>query len=639
MKRYTIHIQVAVALVLLMTSCESFLEREPLDFGDETAYFKKVNDLKLYVNDRYSMLPKNNNLWGGLYSDDIQSDNQCGTSLQILFYPGEKKTVQVGSSEWNFANQRALNYFINLVVKKKAAGELPQDTDLVNHYLGEAFFLRAYDYFRLLRNFGDVPIILDQMPDDQAVLTQHSTRSPRNEVARQILADLDQAAVLLKEKAPESGRICRDAALLLKARAALYEATWERYHAGTVFVPGNAKWAAVSGNSGYSFPAGSAEAEVTFFLDQAIAASEAVADARTLNADYQGMFNADQVFPDNDEVILARYYQTGVLSHSCSSYLETGGGCNATRALVNSFLMTNGLPIYAPASGYQGDKLSYYEFQDRDPRLTGSVRAAGSIINTKLVDGRYVNDTIFYYKPNIYRFGNEKATTGYELQKWFCDDKVQCENYQCTTATPILRAAEAYLIYLEAYYERYHDLGGKCDAYWRSLRTRAGINPDYTKTIAATDLAQENDLAVWSKGVEVDATLYNIRRERRCELIAEGLRLDDLKRWRALDMMTAYQPEGFNLWDEMYKMYKASERDETIVTQSNISKYIRPLQVSATSAAYSGYNFPRQHYLEPIPISEFLLTGEGVAKDSPLYQNPGWPQEADGPADYTFDCD
>ena len=103
--------------------------------------------------------------------------------------------------------------------------------------------------------------------------------------------------------------------------------------------------------------------------------------------------------------------------------------------------------------------------------------------------------------------------------------------------------------------------------------------------------------------------------------------------------MVNYQPEGMNLWDEAYKMYSRSQIEESIVSQSSLSKYIRPLQVSSTSAAYDGYNFPKPHYLEPIPISEFLLTGGGVAAQSPIYQNPGWPRDADGIADYAYDCD
>ena len=628
------------ASAALLASCSDFLDREPLDFGNEDTYFKTADDLKMFANDLYSALPTNNTLWGGLYTEDVTSDNQCASYAQQLFYKGDKKTVQVASSAWNFSRLRTINYFINKIAANEADGTLDASDTSVKHYLGEAHFFRAYDYFRLLRNFGDVPIFTDMLPDNQAELTARSKRSPRNEVARFILQDLDEAASLLMPDAPEAGRICRDAALQLKARVALYEATWERYHAGTCFVPGNGKWPGAKTWPDFQFKAGSAEAEVDYFLDQAIAAAKLVADARRLDADYQAMFTSTGTFAAGDEVILARYYQKGVLSHSCSAFLKNGGGCNVTRALVNSFLMRNGLPIYADGSGYQGDRISYYEFQGRDERLTGSVRAAGSLINTYRDDnGRYVNDTIYYYRPMIYQSGQEKATTGYELKKWCSDDDAQRIQYDCTTAVPILRAAESYLDYIEAYYERYHQLDDTSLKYWKALRQRAGVDTDIQKTIGATDLSQENDLGVYSHGKMVDRTLYNIRRERRCELIAEGLRLDDLKRWRSLDNMVDYQPEGFNLWDEMYNMYSASQRDETVVTQSSVSKYVHPLQISSTSVAYGGYTFPKQHYLEPIPISEFLITGGGTTAASPLYQNPGWPSNADGTADYGYDCD
>lgn len=630
----------AAACLFSMQSCKDFLDRHPLDFDDEEAYFLNAEHLKWFVNDLYSMLPTNNTLWGGLYTQDIVSDNQCSSSPQSLLYKGEKRTVKIANSEWNFSHLRSLNYYIHKVEDRMAGGQLSQSDPLVLHYLGEGYFLRAWDYFRLLQAFGDVPILTEMLPNDQNILTEKSVRIPRNEVARFIISDLDKATSFLMEEAPETGRICRDAALTLKARVALFEASWERYHAGTCFVPGNDKWPGKTSWPDFKFEAGSAEAEVNYFLDQAIEAADIVASHRQLDADYSSMFvNFQSPFQNDDEVILARYYSLGVLSHSCSAYLKGGGGCNATRALVNSFLMQNGLPIYAEGSGYQGDLISYYELQNRDLRLSKSVRGAGRLIETHKVNGKNVNDTIFYYKPSIDNTGTQKATTGYELSKWCSNDADQRTQYQCTTAVPILRAAEAYLIYLEAYYERHHQLGGNCDRYWKALRQRAGVDVDYMKTIQATDLAQENDLAVWSKGQLIDPTLYNIRRERRCEFIAEGMRLADLKRWRSLDNMIEYQPEGLNFWDELYKMYSSKQRSADVISQSNISKYLRPLQISSSSAAYDGYTFPKPHYLEPIPISEFLLTGGGDATKSPLYQNPGWPQTEDGPADYSYDCD
>lgn len=621
-----------------VASC-NFLDREPMDFGDENAYYKTVDDLDLAVNDFYQILPKMEYLWGGPYEDDNTSDNQCGNWPNNMFYPGDKKTVQQANSEWKFVNLRGINFFINKTKEQMDAGAITGTKEFIDHYWGEGFFFRAYEHFRLLRNYGDAPILEVMLPDDEATLAQASKRRPRNEVARFIIEDLKRAEELMMENAPAEGRLSKDAARLLRARVALYEATWEKYHANTAFVPGNPKWVGASMYPDFQFKAGDAQKEIEYFLDQAIEAADLVASHRALDDDYIAMFNRLTPFSSNDEVILARYYQMGILSHSASNYLgRTGGGTGFTRALVNTFLMKNGLPIYADGSNYGGDTYMLDEMKDRDERLVNSVKIAGSDIETvQGPDGTLVNDTIYYYRPQLTLSGNEASPTGYELKKWVSNEPGQQEQGQGTSATPILRAAEAYLIYLEAYYERHGNLGGNCDRYWTELRHRAGVDTDYNKTIAATDLSKENDLAVYSKGIEVDKTLYNIRRERRCELMGEGMRLDDLKRWRALDNMKDYQVEGMNLWDEMYKMYDNGALNG-VVSPSGVSNYIRPLQKTSTSVAYNGYNFPKPHYLEPIPISEFLLTVDGSG-NSTLYQNPGWPTKSDGIADYSYDCD
>ena len=621
-----------------VASC-NFLDREPMDFGDENAYYKTVDDLELAVNDFYQILPKMEYLWGGPYEDDNTSDNQCGNWPNNMFYPGDKKTVQQANSEWKFVNLRGINFFINKTKEQMDAGAITGTKEFIDHYWGEGFFFRAYEHFRLLRNYGDAPILEVMLPDDEATLAQASKRRPRNEVARFIIEDLKRAEELMMENAPAEGRLSKDAARLLRARVALYEATWEKYHANTAFVPGNPKWVGASMYPDFQFKAGDAQKEIEYFLDQAIEAADLVASHRALDDDYIAMFNRLTPFSSNDEVILARYYQMGILSHSASNYLgRTGGGTGFTRALVNTFLMKNGLPIYADGNNYGGDTYMLDEMKDRDERLVNSVKIAGSDIETvQGPDGTLVNDTIYYYRPQLTLSGNEASPTGYELKKWVSNEPGQQEQGQGTSATPILRAAEAYLIYLEAYYERHENLGGNCDRYWTELRRRAGVDTDYNKTIAATDLSKENDLAVYSKGIEVDKTLYNIRRERRCELLGEGMRLDDLKRWRALDNMKDYQVEGMNLWDEMYKMYDNGALNG-VVSPSGVSNYIRPLQKTSTSVAYNGYNFPKPHYLEPIPISEFLLTVDGSG-NSTLYQNPGWPTKSDGIADYSYDCD
>ena len=104
---------------------------------------------------------------------------------------------------------------------------------------------------------------------------------------------------------------------------------------------------------------------------------------------------------------------------------------------------------------------------------------------------------------------------------------------------------------------------------------------DYTVTIEATSMQEEAkyDWGAYSGGRLVDATLYNIRRERRVELMLEGFRWDDLYRWRALDQLetTPYHLEGFkNMDSDMTDWYNDLDytSSEANVTSPSESDYI-----------------------------------------------------------------
>ena len=190
----------------------------------------------------------------------------------------------------------------------------------------------------------------------------------------------------------------------------------------------------------------------------------------------------------------------------------------------------------------------------------------------------------------------------------------------------IFRASEAYLNYMEADYMKNKNLDDYSKKYWRALRKRAGVSENFPKTIDATDLSKENDLAVWSGSQMIDKTLYNIRRERRCEFIAEGMRKDDLLRWRSLDKMKNYQTEGFN-WQEYQKEpYYVKQLAAGLVVSN--SKYLRPHFANELIITNNGYNFEEANYLTPISYDVFRLSTPekgGDISTSVVYQNPGWP--------------
>lgn len=225
-------------------------------------------------------------------------------------------------------------------------------------------------------------------------------------------------------------------------------------------------------------------------------------------------------------------------------------------------------------------------------------------------------------------------------KKGLTPDPAQGPTLPSETACIIFRAAEAYLNYIEADYELNGTISGKSMEYWQALRNRAGMNTDINKTISATDLNQEIDWGRYSGNDLVSPTLYNIRRERRIELTAEGFRWNDLKRWRSLDKVQNFHTEGINLWDETYKRYTEPANGLEIIalypqgeSSANVSspadgKYLLPYRINANNIAFNGYTWNQHKYLEPIAFDHFRLTtateGSSDYSSSTIYQNPGW---------------
>lgn len=214
------------------------------------------------------------------------------------------------------------------------------------------------------------------------------------------------------------------------------------------------------------------------------------------------------------------------------------------------------------------------------------------------------------------------------------------------TGALIFRGTEALLNYIEACYEKNGSLDNIAQSYWTQIRKRSHVDTDYNKTIAATDMAKEalNDWGAYSAGKLIDPTLYNIRRERRCELMAEGLRYMDLMRWRAMDQMisTPYHIEGFKLWGSMQHWYDNEDGTSQLVygmdnpkanvSDPAISPYLRPYEKNNNNLAKDGYRWAMAHYLEPYRIQDMDITsGGGSIENSPIYQNPYWPTEPNMP--------
>lgn len=650
-------------ILALLFGCEmeEFLDREPLSDITPSDYLKSEADLAAYTIARYSF-PTHSG-WGvGTFGRDNHTDNQASTGYSNRWILGEWRVPQTGGS-WNFGSIRQINYFLETVVPRWKAGEIQGPSANIDHYVGEGYFLRAYEYFKKVQAFGDFPIVKKTLIDDKEKLIAESQRRPRNEVARFILSDLDSAITVLQTNPPGGkNRISKYAALLFKSRVALHEATWLMYHKGTPFVPGGPGWPGTGKVDNFSIDI---EAEIDFFLTEAIKASAKVADAvpltKNIPSDVHNIgYDSSQnpyflMFSDDDlskysEVLLWRDYDESIgVSHRVNHYLNRGGGESTggntgfTREFVDNFLMANGLPIYASGSGYAGDDFIKDVKENRDNRLQLFMKEPGEL---KYTDKTQPNgEPILIGKPDFTGLIERRDVTGYSVKKGFSYLSKNADNSGDVIGSIVFRATEAYLNYIEASYLKEGTINGKAAEYWREIKERAGVNPDFSVTIAATDISKEakNDFAAYSAGQLLDdPILYNIRRERRCELMAEGMRFFDLKRWRALDQLKndPHIIEGFKVWGPMSQWYtdvgliEPSEGGSNAnVSDSSESQYLRPYRINLGSGNLisEGYSWAFAHYLEPIATEHFLITTTGESSDissSVIYQNPGWSTEA-----------
>lgn len=676
MKKYIFIVTWALTLAGAMTSCDDYLDKEPLSSIPPEKYFTSEADLLNYCDGRYTeILPGHDNWSYGIYGKDDQTDMMTKRWVDNKYQDGKWLTGLDNDDYKNlWSRVNTINYFFDNVLPKAEAGQIAGNKNNIDHYIGEMYFLRAYEYFKALKKFGDLPIVTTSLPDELGALTSASKRFPRNEVARFILEDCQRAYDLMQNTNMANTRINAQVAMLLKSRVALYEGTFEKNFAGTAFVPGSAEWPGKDKdyNGDFAFKSGSAENEWKYFLTEAVNASDIVASQEmgslAINtgivpqeegksvAEYEdenpwlAMFGTTNIGKFNEVLLWRNYSNTLGINHNVVVQAQKGNQSNGTtRGCVDGFIMANGLPIYAQGSDYQGDNTIHDVRVGRDPRLFVLLKEPGQ--KNVLIPGNGSHANPVEGIPALYDSGEESGyATGYALRKGNNPDQTQCGNGQGYTACPVFRSVEALLNYIEAYYELNGSLGGNCDKYWKAIRSRhQGLETNYMITINATDMNKEadGDWGAYTAGQLIDATRFNIRRERRCELMAEGFRWDDLVRWRALDQMCTkgFKVEGCHIWnnnDEMIKyfaQYGSGDDSDPVKLKAKLSaavsleaesEYVLPHRVPGSQLVPDGLKWHMAHYLSPLPIKQMLLTSPDGAtvSASPLYQNPYWPSEA-----------
>ena len=584
------------ASILPFSSCSDFLDREPITKPEAGNFLTGAIQVENYINGLYMTLPSFSKFGLGVRSEEKNSDNIIAEKYDARLH-GQNNQFS-GASDWQtgYQNLRKVNYFFHNYKVPEA-----QENEDVLSLKGEAYFLRAYWHFDLLRKFGSIPV-MDAFWDENATIAGlQIPAKTRNEVARFILSDLVEAKNLLPSRGKYSGiRINKEAAMVLAMNVALYEGTWEKYHSSDDFA--------------------SSTNESNYFLGEVInwgnelfgCGIDLYKTGQNPGDAFAALFNSKDLSGMGEVLLWRKYSSDEGVFHDVNGNLKAGvvdseGAAGITQSLVDNYLNADGTFIDPTNEKFKDFKET---FEGRDPRLIQTVmnegaKFASATTATPMHLEEYTDEkknTIS--PPKLAGDGNTRSLTGYHIRLGI-DTTFVSGNGE--TALPIIRYAEGLLAYAEAAAELEMWSDDIANKTLKALRERAGVKY----------LAPAKDANFTDFGYTLTPVLQEIRRERRSELALQGFRLDDLMRWKADKLIVGKRGKGAYVGDEsiLFKSYSPDNQKrirERLTLDDN--KWADPM----AGTLPSGYQFHADRdYLLPIPPSELELNKK-------LKQNPKW---------------
>jgi len=476
-----------------MTSCKKdILNKTPLDSYTDQSVWNDLSLAEAFTNNLYNVLPNAEHNWDNttnrtwaLSSASDEAYNKFDDYNASVMNSGSLTPDNLGNFDiWapTYGIIQNCNIFLSKI------DNVPGDQAKRDRLKGEVTYLRAYAYFKLIRDYGGVPLIKEPFDLNSNF---EKGRNTYDECSNFIADELDKTAGLLKGTTTY-GRVTAAAALALKSTALLYAASpqWN---------PTNdqAKWKKAS-------DAAKVVIDLPFQL---------------FTGNYPDLFTTK-----NSELIMVRLTNKqymwnafqGVEMFLSPSGFHGWASFAPSQNLVDAFGTADGKEITDPASGYNPQQ----PYVNRDPRFYQDI----------VFDGRPFGKPEFC--KDRYNVGSTNAAEFYEggldspqgWDKWnnsvtrytfrkYCDTTF---NFNDETQTNkfwvISRLSEIYLNYAEAQF--YLGNNAKAIEYLDLIRQRAGIKNKLPNTLSGAALENK------------------IRNERQVELCLEGHRYYDVRRWK-----------------------------------------------------------------------------------------------------------
>lgn len=308
-----------------------------------------------------------------------------------------------------FVLLRDANYLIETLPQYK--DDFPEVT--YNHYLGEAYFVRATVFSAMARRFGGVPLVTRVIDYPAGQEDLEVPRASEEETWDQVLADYDQAIALLQHNSPERGYSNKYVALSFKSGAMLYAGSVAKYNesvTGRLTGFGQKTGVRVMGFSEESAQVASRR----YFREAYLAAREVIASGRYSlynrkwaandpEAQYQNMVDmfSDLSSPEN---IYVKEYGYPTFTHGYDAYsapfifkAPLASGTCPTLDFLELFDGFDRYPdgtikVTTGSSNTEGEYLMYDSptdfFENAEPRLRAYVIFPGDVFKGKEIDIR-----------------------------------------------------------------------------------------------------------------------------------------------------------------------------------------------------------------------------------------------------------
>ncbi|WP_247231504.1 RagB/SusD family nutrient uptake outer membrane protein [Telluribacter sp. SYSU D00476] len=554
MKKITSKILTLSALAGMLvcaSSCtKDLLDLEPTTELASNAFWKTEADATFALQGAYASIRPlfDRDYYFDGHGEYVRTRGTSATSgnlrLGDAYHNGNYNPVGYGASfdkyyRYLYGGVNRTNYVIENVNKMLATAS-PSSRENLEAIIGEARLLRGMVYFRLISMWGDVPYISKVITDNSQVAD--ITRTPMTQVKDSIMADFTYAYEKLPAKAPVVGRAAKPAALAFRGKMQLYWASWNRFGWPELdtFKPSAAEANAAYAGAAEDFGKVINDFGLTLFRNGEPGVIDDLGKAERL-PNYYYLFTP--VANGDPEMIMA-FTHGGIGTNQGEELMRdvAGRSHEGSQAWVT--------PRYEIADRYQS--LTTGDFVDplipMNPNTAGARTRPGSAVNPQSYadrDYRMKASIMWDYEmsvgminlqptgwvPFIYQTWNQPITingvryttyntdgsnSGYVFRKFLRNYAGQGRsegNYNF----PVMRLADVYLMYAEAT-NAINGPQADAIALVNKIRHRGNLPP-----LAA------------DKTASADAFFAAIEQERIVELLGEGHRGFDLRRWRAIE--------------------------------------------------------------------------------------------------------